>query len=95
VPVRLTADVQRGGVSFSAALIMLKDGHRIARTGWNGKGMYLALVKPPAAWELHAGIRGPIYQLEPFIAMKTADNKLIPWLASQTDLLSEDWEVLD
>lgn len=78
---------------FGWALRQLKDGKRVARQGWNGKGMFLFLINQ-REWTLTNGKWGN-YQLCPFIAMKTADDKVVPWLASQTDMLSEDWIVLD
>ena len=74
---------------FSQALIRLKDGERIARMGWNGtellrKDMWLKLKQPtPEA-----------LMTLPYIYMCTAQGNLVPWLASQTDLLSEDWFVV-
>jgi hypothetical protein len=89
------------GLSFSTALEAVKDGKRIEREGWNGKGMYLALVD--GGYEVfdmpnvmayqainHYGLR-----LLPWIGMKTADDGFVPWLASQTDLLASDWHVLE
>lgn len=77
---------------FGWALMELKEGKKVSRQGWNGKGMYLFLEIPiPLNDRPHEE-----YELErlPYIMMKTADNKLVPWLASQTDILSEDWEIL-
>lgn len=54
---------------------------RVARAGWNGKGMWLALQRPDAGGKMTL----------PYIYMKTADDQLVPWLASQTDMLGEDW----
>ena len=80
----------------------LKAGSLIARKGWNGKGMFLFFVKKD--WELSSdsvspGVAIALMRINatdtlPFIAMKTADNKIVPWLASQSDLLATDWEVL-
>ena len=85
---------------FGQALHQLKDGHRVCRRGWNGKRMWLQLVQP---YDFNTfpttvfGISSPLYEydLEPFIVMKTADDKVVPWLASQTDVLAEDWEVFE
>lgn len=87
---------------FSQALHFLKDGERVARAGWNGKGMWLALS--PGAQELpaekfwagpnreFAELMGGAADVLPCITMKTADGKiLMGWLASQTDLLADDW----
>lgn len=70
--------------SFSRALEVLKEGGRVARSGWNGKGMWIELQSPDLYSKMSL----------PYIYMKTADDKLVPWLASQTDLLSNDWEML-
>ncbi len=71
-------------MSFSDALINLKYGRRVARAGWNGKDMQLALHLP-----------GPSSLMGlPYIYMKTVQGDLVPWLASQTDLLAEDWHLV-
>lgn len=71
---------------FAWALRLLKEGKRVARAGWNGKGMWLYKV-----WGTSATVYQSAVVIEPFIVMKTADEKYIPWLANQTDLLAEDW----
>lgn len=85
-------------LDFSDALVALKAGERIARRGWNGKGMFLALVNADE-WDLDGGLLASsvndAFQKLPFVAMKTADDRVVPWLASQTDLLADDWEILD
>ena len=84
-------------LNFGQALEQLKLGSKVAREGWNGKDMYLykanqELPYPPLAdgekWE------EGVFEKSEFIVMKTADKKLIPWLASQTDLLAEDWTIV-
>lgn len=88
-------------LSFSVALHLLKLNKRVARVGWNGKGMWLCLspggmVPFEKFWAPHnrefASLQ-PNKEAEvlPYITMKTADNKIVPWLASQTDVLAEDW----
>lgn len=77
-------------MNFSMALEALKEGERVARSGWNGKGMFLFIVKN---WTYTDG-RQDNYPNLPFIAMKTAGNEVVPWLASQTDILAEDWTEL-
>lgn len=86
-----------GGLKFGEAIETLKGGGRVARAGWNGKGMWLGLVQghhynvpKGSAMVFALGCE----QL-PWIGMKTADNKFVPWLASQTDMLAEDWVVID
>ena len=92
-------------MTFGDALVALKSGHRVARTGWNGKGMWLALSPGSKAlpadrfWagpnREFAAANGGTADVLPCITMKTADNKvLMGWLASQTDMLSDDWETL-
>ena len=72
-------------LTFSEALDKLKQGNKIARKGWNGKGMWLNLQVPDEYSKMTL----------PYIYMKTADNHQVPWLASQTDLLCEDWIVVN
>lgn len=92
---------------FSEVLHRLKSGEKVARAGWNGKGMFLFLVKGETVTEAindcygdpnrydvsHTGYEKgePSMPVVDAIYMKTADNKLVPWLASQTDVLAEDW----
>lgn len=66
---------------FSLALEYLKAGKRVARAGWNGKGMWIGTILPSEGSEMTL----------PYICMYTAQGDLVPWLASQTDLLAEDW----
>ena len=88
--------------SFGDAVEILKKGARVAREGWNGKGMFLSLVKGrDTDYRVNSEVFGtgndgnsqdqlPVLDA---IYMKTADNKLVPWLASQTDVLAEDWQI--
>lgn len=80
-------------LTFGLAIEALKKGYKVARKGWNGKGMFLILVTTPPTEAMD--ITGHIYGFLPYIQMKTANNKLVPWLASQTDMLSEDWMVVE
>lgn len=86
---------------FEQALTFLKAGHKIARKGWNGKNMWLILV--PGSEEpvemrdnspyARAGLR--MAKIDSHIDMMTADGTMQPgWLASQPDILAEDWGVL-
>lgn len=77
------------GMNFGQALEALKQGEKVARTGWNGNGMWLRLVNPTETdFDYN-------YENLSYIEMKTADNKLVPWLASQTDMLAEDWKIAE
>jgi hypothetical protein len=92
-------------MTFGQAIEAMKRGKKVARAGWNGKGMYLWLL--PAAnvkaeWckEEHlkalAEQNGGEIECLGSIRMKTADNKVLTgWLASQTDMLSDDWVIVD
>ena len=83
-------------MNFGQAIEALKEGKKVARKGWNGKGMWLWHVD---SWggNIKSASPDPFVYLEasPFIAMKTADDKVVPWLASQTDILADDWEVVE
>lgn len=70
-------------MNFGDALEKLKVGDRVTRTGWNGNGMWLALQVP----DEHSKMG------RPYVYMKTVDGSLVPWVASQTDLLADDWGV--
>lgn len=72
-------------IDFSEALKAVKAGKKIQRSGWNGKGMWVALQVPDAHSKM--GL--------PYLYMSTVDGKLVPWLASQTDILAADWHVLN
>lgn len=88
-------------MDFGQALMLLKAGKKVAREGWNGKGMWLALspgtrgLPPERFWAKpnsdYARKKGSADVL-PCITMKTATGEiLMGWLASQTDMLAEDW----
>lgn len=84
-------------MDFGDALVRLRKGRRVCREGWNGKGMWLMLI-PADAWSTSVGPSSasvPNAHRLPWIAMKTADGGLVPWLASQTDLLADDWAEVD
>ncbi len=84
---------------FAWALDMLKDGAKVARSGWNGKSMFLFLV-PGSVFEVNRapllGIypEGTMITYQPHIDMKTAQDTVVPWLASQSDILADDWEIV-
>lgn len=93
-------------VSFSAALESLKAGHRIARTGWNGKDMWLSVSCPetrqvPAKgfWSPHnadyAESNGGFAEVAPCITLKNAQGQIVMgWIPSTGDLFAEDWVIL-
>ena len=85
--------------TFGQAIEALKQGKKVARQGWNGKNMFLfyndGRRNAIGIKARDEKIIDEILDVCPFIIMKTADNKLVPWLASQTDILAEDWVILD
>lgn len=92
-------------MTFSEAIAALKEGKFVARSGWNGKGMYLWLMKAAtikAEWckEPHlkklAEDNGGEIEALGTIRMLTADKKILTgWLASQSDMLAEDWQIIE
>lgn len=89
---------ETSGITFGLAIEAMKKGYKVARAGWNGKGMFLYLIK---GTELQSGLKYGFgeYQDEPrfvnTICMKTAQNTLVvSWLASQTDMLADDWMIV-
>lgn len=85
------------GMSFSQALFDLKQGLKIARLGWNGKGMWIELQKPDENSKM---TRPYIFMSLPLGSTSQFGNTAkeldrVPWLPSQTDLLSEDWHLID
>jgi hypothetical protein len=86
-------------MNFSDALEIIKQGGKVARAGWNGKGMFVFLV-PGSTFTVN---RPPLLGIYPegaqinyraHIDMRAADGQIVPWLASQTDLLANDWQVV-
>lgn len=86
-------------MEFGSAVVFLKAGQKVARAGWNGKSMFLFLVpgstfkvsRPPLLGIYEEGTE---VKYHAHIDMKTATGDIVPWLASQTDVLAEDWELL-
>lgn len=90
-------------MNFGEAIQALKNGSKVARSGWNGKGMFLILVPgsksiEPKEGSPYADLKvspSGIVDINPHIDMKTATGEMQPgWLASQTDMLSDDWEIV-
>jgi hypothetical protein len=87
-------------LNFGQAIEALKDGKKVCREGWNGKGMFLYYV--PANKYPYTTLIGKtiadedgLVEYGAYIAMKTAQGNVVPWLASQTDVLAEDWMVVE
>ena len=85
-------------ICFGCAILALKQGYRIGRKGWNGKGMYLYLVPEneyPSVTDVAKEEFGDKVPYGAYIAMKTAQGNVVPWTASQTDILSDDWLIVE
>lgn len=85
-------------MNFGQAIEILKAGGKVCREGWNGKGMWLVLV-PGSTIQVVGGRPlasvfpvGSTVQYQAHIDMKTAQDTVVPWLASQSDMLAEDWQ---
>jgi Protein of unknown function (DUF2829) len=70
-------------MDIGQAVRRLKSGDKVARTGWNGKNVYVELQTPDEDSKMTL----------PYVFMFTALGDLVPWLCSQTDLLADDWEI--
>ena len=87
-------------MNFGQALEAVKAGAKVARGNWNGKGMFIFLVpgskfvvnRPPL---LGIYPEGTEITYQPHIDMKTADGRVVPWVASQSDMLDDDWSVVN
>lgn len=69
-------------MKIDVAIEFMRRGRKVARTGWNGKGMYLYLVPASAS-------------RREYVEMRDATGLFVPWLCSQTDLLADDWDAVD
>jgi len=89
-------------MDFGAALAALKAGERVARPGWNGQGMFIVhQAGYPDGIPINAntaratGIaEGTVRKFRPYLMMLTAQGDFVPWVASQSDLLAEDWQIV-
>lgn len=89
-------------MDFGQALTALKSGSRVTRAGWNGKGMFVVHQKGyPDGIGINrntaeaTGIpEGTVCVFRAYLMMRTVDAEFVPWVASQTDLLAEDWQVV-
>lgn len=98
--------MENSNLTFGQAIEAMKKGHKVCRQGWNGKGMWIAVGGQPVELESegfwnpharkHAEENGGKATVLPYIIFKTATNEiLMGWLASQTDMLSEDWMIIE
>lgn len=89
------------GMDFGSAIKGLKGGFKLTRSGWNGKGMHIYLVSegryPPttdAGREIASGQEDGLVPYRSYLAMLTVTGEVVPWVASQSDVLAEDWELV-
>jgi hypothetical protein len=94
-------------MDIGQAIKAMRDGKRVCRQGWNGKGMFLFLLPggtvpktaihdPGLRKVIDAEVPGSHFEALASIRMFTADKKVLTgWLASQTDLLADDWMILE
>lgn len=83
-------------MNFGQALDLLRSGKRVTRTGWNGRDMFIFIVpgsefrvnRPPLMGIYPAGT---LITYRSHIDMKTVNGEIVPWVASHSDLLGEDW----
>lgn len=85
-------------MNFGDALQLLKDGQKIARFGWNGKGMFVYLVPansyPPSTQAAKDYYKGELVPYNAYFAIKNTDDTISTWVPSVNDTLAEDWMVV-
>ena len=86
-------------MNFGEAIASLKAKKKVARKGWNGKGMFIYHVSAnsyPVSGNPGSPVKGmfpdDMVPYQEYTAMKTTDNTIVPWLCSQSDMYAEDWE---
>lgn len=91
------------GMSFGLAIEAAKKGHKIARAGWNGKGMWVVYrtgypegIPANKNTADAVGIKeGELFKVRPYLQMKCVDGSFQMWLASQSDILADDWVIVE
>lgn len=94
---------QTDAMNFGLAIEAMKKGYRVARRGWNGKNMSVAYQKgypegipcnknTAEAWGMQ---EGELFKCRPYLQMRCADGTFQMWLASQSDILADDWYIVD
>lgn len=87
-------------MTFGDALVELKDGNRLERRGWNGKGMFVYLV-PAASYPVQTGAakahfgEGSMVPYNAYFAIKNVNDTVSTWVPSVNDCLAEDWQVVE
>ena len=94
---------QKTGLNFGQALDRLKQGFKVARSGWNGKGMFIVYqkgypqgipcnVQTAKAWGMN---EGDLFKCEPYLQMRMATGSHFMYTPNTLDVLSDDWEIVD
>ena len=86
-----------GNISFWDAIEFLRQGRAMRRKNWNWKGMFIYLVGSnsyPAQTDIAKKTIGDFVDYQEYIAFKTQDGTVVPWVASQSDILSNDWQTV-
>lgn len=89
-------------MDIGGAVESMRAGKKVARAGWNGKGMWIVLQKGyPNGIPINANTaeatglpKGTVRRFRPYVTMQTADGDFVPWVCSQSDLLATDWMVV-
>jgi hypothetical protein len=87
-------------MTFGDALVELKDGSRLERRGWNGRGMFVYLV-PAASYPVQTGAakahfgEGSMVPYNAYFAIKNVNDTVSTWVLSVNDCLAEDWQVVE
>lgn len=90
-------------MNFEKALSLLKEGKKVARSGWNGKGMFAVMQKgypngipcnkqTADAWGMK---EGDLFKCNPYLQIKCADGSHSMWTPSVTDIFAEDWDIVE
>ena len=80
------------GMSFGLAIEALKGGAHVARTSWNGRGQWVSHMQSGVCHDIDTGEE---FEVSEFLAIKTVDGRIVPWVASQTDTLADDWHIVE
>ena len=80
----LRVDFTKQSMDFGSAIFQMRQGHMVQRASWNGQNQWLAIHNPNELSKMTL----------PYIYINTVQGDQVPWLASQTDMLAEDWQVV-
>lgn len=84
-------------MNFGHAVEALKVGEKVAREGWNGKGMFIYYVPEnsyPAQTQVAKDTFGDMVQYNPYFAIKNVNGTVSTWVPSINDCLAEDWTIV-